>query len=175
MSCHWPECEDPGAGGPEAERQEREELMTGGRWHVLVVDDEPHLVEAVQRVLEKEGYEVSTAADGEAALSAIDERQPDVILLDIILPGTDGHEVCHRIRDVSAGSRVIYFSGYRPPANSRELRQIHSEADAYLPKPATFAQIVSQVSQAVGKVPDPRQLSPGAGLPGGGRTGYSVT
>ncbi len=119
--------------------------MTEAKSHILVVDDEPHVRDAVQRVLEREGYEVTTAADGETALSLVSEQEPDVVLLDIIMPGMGGREVCQKIREGPADPHVIYFSGTRPPANDEELERLHREADSYLPKPATVKEIVARV------------------------------
>ena len=71
------------------------------RPHALVVDDEPRLVRLVSAYLEREGFSVSTAADGEDAIRRAHERPPDVVVLDLMLPGIDGIEVCRRIRTFS--------------------------------------------------------------------------
>src|SRR5450759_1966791 len=65
---------------------------------ILVVDDEPGITELLDSYLAKEGYSVVTAADGEAALSAAEREQPDLILLDLMLPKKNGYEVCREIR-----------------------------------------------------------------------------
>src|SRR3954467_5297434 len=71
------------------------------RTRVLVVDDEANLVELVQGYLEREGYAVVTAADGPTAVALTREAQPDLIVLDLMLPGFDGLEVCRRVRQFS--------------------------------------------------------------------------
>ncbi|GAF74864.1 unnamed protein product, partial [marine sediment metagenome] len=76
---------------------------------VLIVDDEPRLCSALRRILEKEGYKVITAPDGETALRLTQEKKPDVILLDIVMPGTDGRDVCRRVREFSTTTQIIYF------------------------------------------------------------------
>ena len=119
--------------------------MSGEKTRVLVVDDEPHVREAVRRVLEREGYEVTTAADGETALCLVCEQRPDIVVLDIIMPGIRGREVCRKIREGPADPRIIYFSGVRPPADDEDLERLRQEADSYLPKPATIKEIVSSV------------------------------
>ena len=119
--------------------------MTGAMSRILVVDDEPHLRSALQRILLREGYEVTTAADGETALSLVDAQKPDVVLLDIMMPGIGGREVCRRIREGSADPRIIYFTGVRPRAEDDDLERLCREADSYLPKPATMGEIVSRV------------------------------
>src|SRR5262249_61329546 len=66
---------------------------------VLVVDDEPTIGEVVPAYLERAGYETRVAADGHAALAAVAERSPDLIVLDLMLPGLDGLEVMRRVRE----------------------------------------------------------------------------
>src|SRR5205823_6409586 len=68
---------------------------------VLVVDDEHNLVELVQGYLEHEGYRVLTAGDGPTALELVRSEQPDLVILDVMLPGLDGVEVCRRLRQFS--------------------------------------------------------------------------
>ena len=65
---------------------------------VLVVDDEPRNLEVVSHLLEMEGLRVATAGDGEAALAAVAAEAPDVILLDVMMPGLEGFEVCRRLK-----------------------------------------------------------------------------
>jgi CheY-like chemotaxis protein len=64
---------------------------------ILVVDDAPDNVLLVQTILEEEGYEISTAENGFSALSQIDKSAPDLVLLDVMMPGMDGYEVTKRI------------------------------------------------------------------------------
>ena len=68
---------------------------------VLVVDDEPNLVDLVRSYLEREGYAVLSAADGPTALDLARTAQPDLVVLDLMLPGLDGVEVCRRLRRFS--------------------------------------------------------------------------
>ncbi len=69
--------------------------------HILVVDDEQSISEFVKRVLQLEGYDVTTAADGESALARLSEQTPDLVLLDIKMPGLNGYQVLERIRETS--------------------------------------------------------------------------
>src|SRR4051794_31328650 len=72
-----------------------------GATRVLVVDDEANLAELVQGYLERDGYDVVTAADGPTAVALAREAEPDLIVLDLMLPGFDGLEVCRRVRAFS--------------------------------------------------------------------------
>jgi len=111
---------------------------------VLVVDDELHLCNVLRRILEREGYKVITAPDGEAALGLTAEEKPDVILLDLMMPGIDGREVCRRVREFSAATQIIYFTAKVMPTDP--LKELRREADAFITKSATSKQILSKVS-----------------------------
>ena len=75
---------------------------------VLIVDDEPILVETIEYNLRKAGYETITAMDGETALAQVRKEQPDLIVLDLMLPKISGWEVCHALRkDASYGGLAI--------------------------------------------------------------------
>ena len=116
---------------------------------VLVVDDELHLCNVLRRILEKGGYEVITAPDGETALRLIKEKNPDIILLDLMMPGINGREVCRRVRASSTTTQIIYFTAKMEPVDPLELRELRSEADAFITKPATTKQILSKVSSVL--------------------------
>ena len=122
--------------------------MTKSSPLVLVVDDEPQLCEVLRRILEKEGYDVITTQDGETALRLIKQKKPDVILLDIVMPGMDGREVCRRTRELSTSTPIIYFTA-RAELDPLKLKELRSEADAFIAKPATGKQILSKVSKVL--------------------------
>jgi CheY-like chemotaxis protein len=111
---------------------------------ILVVDDEPNMCNILQRLLESEGYRVIIALDGEAALEIIPRTQPDLILLDIMMPGMDGREVCKRARQI-CDSRIIYFTARADLAKPEKVRELSSEANAFLTKPASTRRILSVV------------------------------
>ena len=122
--------------------------MTKSSPLVLVVDDEPQLCEVLRRILEKEGYDVITTQDGETALRLIKQKKPDVILLDIVMPGMDGREVCRRTRELSKSTPIIYFTA-RAELDPLKLKELRHEADAFIVKPATGKQILSKVSKVL--------------------------
>src|SRR5262249_45345485 len=109
---------------------------------VLVVDDEPNLVELVRSYLEHEGYTVLTAADGPAALDVVGARQPELVVLDLMLPGLDGIEVCRRLRQFS-DAYVLMLT-----AKAEEIDKIVGlsvGADDYLTKPFSPRELVARV------------------------------
>ena len=109
---------------------------------VLVVDDEPPIVELVRGYLEREGYEVDVAADGPSAVAQARARRPDVVILDLMLPGIDGLEVCRELRSFS-DAYVLMLT-----ARSEELDRVVGlavGADDYVVKPFSPRELVARV------------------------------
>lgn len=115
---------------------------------ILVVDDETSISFALEHLMKAEGYDVSTVGDGTQAIDTVSQTHPDLILLDITLPGRDGYEVCQTIRASSKASdvKIIMMS-----ARSRDIeieKGLAMGANAYLTKPfslGTVAQTVRDV------------------------------
>jgi signal transduction histidine kinase len=103
---------------------------------VLIVEDEPDLMRGYTRILSAEGYDISQAATGAEALQVAREMQPDLVLLDVMLPDTDGVEVCRRLKS-EEGLReafVVMISGLRTTAEN-QAEAVAAGADGYLAKP----------------------------------------
>jgi DNA-binding response OmpR family regulator len=109
---------------------------------VLVVDDEPMVREVLSRYLQREGFEVDVAADGEVALARFEACRPDLVLLDLMLPRIDGVEVFRRIR-TSAQSPVIMLTA-RGETTDRVVG-LGMGADDYISKPFSPAEVVARV------------------------------
>jgi two-component system, OmpR family, response regulator ResD len=121
------------------------------RRSVLVVDDEPTISEVVGRYLSRAGYEVRTAADGGSALAEVAERRPDLVVLDLMLPGIEGLEVMRRIRDHGRhGTAVILLT-----AKGEEIDRVvglRLGADDYVVKPFSPAELVARVDAVLRRV-----------------------
>lgn len=112
---------------------------------ILVVDDEPQILKALDHRLSRDGYTVITAADGEEALAKFAEAEPDLVVLDLMLPKVDGFEVCQQIRKTSAVPVIILS------ARGNEIDKIvgfRVGADDYMTKPFSPSELVLRV-QAV--------------------------
>jgi len=108
----------------------------------LVVDDEPSLVTVVAGYLTREGYAVDTAADGEAALAAARAHPPDIVVLDLMLPGIDGIEVCRQLRTFT-DAYVIMLTARAEEVD--KLIGLSVGADDYLTKPFSPRELVARV------------------------------
>jgi len=126
--------------------------MITRRPQILIVDDEPHLRTGLRRVLTEGGYEAMTAADGETALKLAEEKKPDIVLLDIMMPGMDGREVCRRLREVVAEAQIIYLTAKAEPNVPPHAKYPRGEADAFIAKPATSKRILSKINSMLHSV-----------------------
>ena len=112
---------------------------------VLVVDDEPNIALSLEYLMRAEGYEVRVAVDGDAAIAALHAACPDVVLLDVMMPGKDGYEVCQLIRATPEWKdvRVIMLT-----AKGRSIEQekgLALGADDYITKPFSTRAVVERV------------------------------
>ena len=101
---------------------------------ILVVDDQRSNVEMMAGVLQARGYDVLTAADGEAALEQVRSASPDIVVADILMPGMDGYEVARRLRDMDGGEKVTIVA---LTAVMHRAAGFTAGFDCYIPKPAT--------------------------------------
>ena len=115
--------------------------------HVLIVDDEPEIADALAWRLEQAGFEVTVVKDGHAALRAVTERQPDLILLDLVLPGMSGIDVLREIRRTSEDVPVILVSGRSEEADRVVALEIG--ADDFVVKPFSPRELVARVRSGV--------------------------
>jgi DNA-binding response OmpR family regulator len=109
---------------------------------VLVVDDEESILDFVQMGLEYEGFEVETVQDGPSSLASFDARRPDLVILDLNLPGLDGLEVCKRLRQRSDVPIIMLTA--RGEVDER-VEGLEAGADDYLPKPFRFKELLARV------------------------------
>ncbi|PWG63558.1 response regulator transcription factor [Sediminicurvatus halobius] len=119
--------------------------------HVLIVDDEPNIVLSLEFLLSRSGFSVATANDGEGALAAAREQRPDVVLLDIMLPGMDGYELCQALREQPGLESVpILMLTARGREVDRE-KGLSLGADDYIVKPFSTREVVERVRRLAGE------------------------
>jgi two-component system response regulator MprA len=111
--------------------------------HILVVDDDPRITDLLRRILSYEGYSVAIAASGSEALTRTLERPPDLIVLDIMLPGLNGLEVAQRLR--AAGDNVPILILTARDAVPDRVTGLETGADDYLVKPFAPEELVARV------------------------------
>ncbi|HBE73750.1 MAG TPA: hypothetical protein DDW31_06675 [candidate division Zixibacteria bacterium] len=117
---------------------------------ILVADDDRHVLYLISEVLTRSDYEVSQAADGDQALEMARSTKPDIIILDIMMPGLDGIEVCRAVKSdpATAGIRVIMVTAKSGPQDIEAGRE--AGADHYITKPFRLAELVGKIAELVG-------------------------
>ena len=114
---------------------------------ILIVDDEPGVVVPLQFLMEQQGYSVMTAQRGEDALDLIYQYKPDLVLLDIMLPGIDGYEVCEiiRLNPNYRDMKIIFLTAKR--SEIEFAKGMALGADAYITKPFSNTELVGKVKK----------------------------
>ncbi len=134
--------------------------MSGaGTLRILVVDDDPAMVGAITALVGTEGHQVVTAYDGLTAVRRWREDSPDLVLLDLAMPGPDGFSVAHQLRAEGADIPIIVVSGER--AEAAKVRALDLGADDYLVKPFGKQELLARIRAAMRRSP-----RTAAGLPG---------
>jgi DNA-binding response OmpR family regulator len=118
---------------------------------ILIVEDEPNIVVPLQFIMKDNGYDVAVAFSGEEAVDAITESKPDLILLDIMLPGMDGYELCQMIRQNPdwKGIKIIFLTALGREAD--RAKGMALDADAYITKPFSNKEVVEKVRNLLQK------------------------
>ncbi|MCK5165157.1 MAG: response regulator [Desulfobacula sp.] len=114
---------------------------------ILIVDDEPNIIVPLEFLMKQNNYDVRTAQTGEKAMDLISSWKPDLILLDIMLPGMDGYEVCQKIRQEKKfnQTRIVFLSAM---ARSIDIAKgMGLAADDYITKPFATDYVVSKIKE----------------------------
>jgi two-component system KDP operon response regulator KdpE len=109
---------------------------------ILIVEDNPQLLEAVQRIFEKEGYRVITAGDGQEGMRMVYAERPDLVILDVMMPRLDGWQVCQRIREMSDVPIILLTARVE---EEDIIKGLALGADDYLTKPFSVNELLARV------------------------------
>jgi two-component system KDP operon response regulator KdpE len=131
---------------------------------ILVIDDDPAFARLVGRTLTQKGYEVLSATSGNDGLRLLFDHRPDMVLLDVVMPGMDGWQTCSRIRDVS-DIPIIMITGHEKTEDD-VVRGLDYGADDYVIKPVGGRELVARVKALMRRAESPSS-------PDGGRVTYS--
>ena len=111
---------------------------------ILVVDDIPRNIKLLADILSVQGYDVTTAASGLEALQQIEQSKPDLVLLDVVMPGMDGYEVCRQVRHNPATAilPVVMVTALDP--TTERIKGLEAGADDFLSKPVNQAELLAR-------------------------------
>ncbi|MEZ4737490.1 MAG: response regulator [Caldilineaceae bacterium] len=112
---------------------------------IVVIEDDPNILKLITQTLQRAGYAVVTAMDGSEGLRTVKETAPQLVVLDVSLPGLDGYQVCHYLRSepATADLPIIMVTAMSRPSDQR--RGFENGADDYLAKPFALSELVTRV------------------------------
>lgn len=123
--------------------------MPSRKASVLVVDDDVRILRMIRRILDLEGYRVLTANNGEAALDVFDKETPDLVLLDILMPGMDGYTACQRIREFSQIPIIMVTVKGK---DEEKIQGLDIGADDYVIKPFSAKELLARVRATLRRI-----------------------
>ena len=122
---------------------------------ILIVDDEPNIVAALEFLLQRSGYEVLVAQDGEAALKQVEQHLPDLVLLDVMMPLKSGYEVCQRMRDRMEWQHIKIIMLSAKGREAEVNKGLSLGADYYFTKPFSNKDLVAKIGELLNPAAEP--------------------
>ena len=122
---------------------------------VLIVDDEPNIVTALEFLLERRGYEVRVATNGEEAVALVESFRPDVMLLDVMMPKRSGYDVCQRVRERPDMQHVKIVMLSAKGREAEVSKGLSLGADLYITKPFSTQELVERIDALLGAAAKP--------------------
>jgi two-component system alkaline phosphatase synthesis response regulator PhoP len=123
---------------------------------ILIADDEPSIVAAVEFLLQRHGYEVHVARNGEEALELVEAHRPDLVLLDVMMPLKSGYEVCMRIREREDWRHIKIIMLSAKGRDVEVTKGLSMGADIYVTKPFSTRELVSKIKGLLGEAIEPK-------------------
>ena len=118
---------------------------------VLLIEDEPNIIEAISFILSRDGWTVKSHSNGADAVDVVRERRPDVVILDVMLPGKSGYDILRELRDDPANSNLpVLMLTARGQSKDREIAE-RAGCNAFMTKPFSNADVLDAVRSLAGK------------------------
>jgi two-component system, OmpR family, alkaline phosphatase synthesis response regulator PhoP len=121
---------------------------------ILIADDEPNIVAALEYLLQQGGYEVLIARNGDEALDLLEERIPDLVLLDVMMPRKSGYEICSRIREQSEWRHIKVIMLSAKGRDAEVNKGLVVGADLYITKPFSTRELMAKIDGLLGQGPN---------------------
>ncbi len=124
--------------------------MAGQASKILIVDDEEHILLLVRAILEKEGFQIETAEDGKQGIAKVKAFKPDLVLIDMMMPGMSGRELCEKLREDTETKdvRIVFLTVARFSETGKDVLKKHDVKD-YITKPFDNEDLVKRVRKAL--------------------------
>jgi DNA-binding response OmpR family regulator len=117
---------------------------------ILIADDEPNIVTALEFLLQRNGYDVHVARDGEEALKLVEDCNPDLVLLDVMMPQKSGYDVCTRIRERADWRHIKIIMLSAKGRDAEVNKGLSMGADHYITKPFSTQELVAKINSLLG-------------------------
>ena len=117
---------------------------------ILIADDEPNIVTSLVFLMTRSGYEVRTARNGDEALALVESFQPDLVLLDVMIPGRSGYEVCQRMRERPEWRHIKIMMLSAKGRGAEVSKGLSIGADAYMTKPFSNRELIARIGGLLG-------------------------
>jgi DNA-binding response OmpR family regulator len=117
---------------------------------ILVVDDEPNVIKSLTFVLGKEGYDVSSAVNGEEAIAKVRQSKPDLMFLDVMMPKKNGYEVCQEVKSDSSLSDIHIIMLTAKGQEADREKGLNAGADEFMTKPFSPIMVIGKVKELLG-------------------------
>ncbi|MEW5879903.1 MAG: response regulator [Pseudomonadota bacterium] len=121
--------------------------MAADKRKVLIADDEPNILTALEFLLKRAGYDVRTATSGEEALALVESYAPDLVLIDIMMPGKSGYEVCQRMRERPEWRHIKIVMVTAKGREAEVSKGLSLGADLYVTKPFSTQELIAAVDR----------------------------
>ena len=122
---------------------------------ILIADDEPSIVAALEFLLQRNGYEVHVARDGEEALRLVEAHNPDLVLLDVMMPLKSGYEVCMRMREREDWRQIKIIVLSAKGRDAEVTKGLSMGADIYVTKPFSTRELMAKIKALLDQRPEP--------------------
>jgi DNA-binding response OmpR family regulator len=117
---------------------------------ILIADDEPNIVTSLVFLMTRSGYEVRSARNGDEALALVESFQPDLVLLDVMIPGRSGYEVCQRMRERPEWRHIKIMMLSAKGRGAEVNKGLSIGADAYMTKPFSNRELIARIGGLLG-------------------------
>ena len=125
---------------------------------ILIADDEPSIVAALEFLLQRNGYEVHIARDGEEALRLVESHNPDLVLLDVMMPIKSGYEVCMRMREREDWRHIKIIMLSAKGRDAEVSKGLSMGADMYVTKPFSTRELMAKIKALLGQGSEPESV-----------------
>jgi len=156
-----------------AHRPSRDDRERSSPTRILVVEDDPHILLGLEEILKSEGYEVIVCSRGDRALETVTKARPSIILLDVMLPGLSGYDICRQLRAMKVATPILMLT-----AKGQEMDKVVGldlGADDYMTKPFGVRELVSRIHALLRRVSTASTKQAGEAAAGSGVTGGVVS